>query len=79
MSADNTWSGGCSDVMQGIVVADTPAPAAKLATAYEALGPTVGADDAYLALRGVRTLPVRLAQHRPMRPRSRSGCGASRR
>jgi cystathionine beta-lyase len=49
--------------MQGIVVVDSPALAAKLSTAYEALGLSIGADDAYLALRGVRTLPVRLAQH----------------
>ena len=35
----------------------------RIATAYEALGLTIGADDAYLALRGIRTLPVRLAQH----------------
>lgn len=54
---------GHSDLMQGIVVVDSPALAAKLSTAYEALGLTIGADDAYLALRGLRTLPVRLAQH----------------
>ena len=42
--------------MQGIVVVDdSPGLAAKVATAYEALGLTVGADDAYLALRGLRT------------------------
>jgi cystathionine beta-lyase len=63
VQAATKYIAGHSDVMQGIVVADTPALAAKLATAYEALGLTVGADDAYLALRGVRTLPVRLAQH----------------
>uniref|UniRef100_UPI0015F2BCFD PLP-dependent transferase n=1 Tax=Raoultella terrigena TaxID=577 RepID=UPI0015F2BCFD len=49
--------------MQGTVVTDSKELTEKIATAYEALGLTVGADDAYLALRGVRTLPVRLAQH----------------
>lgn len=63
IQAATKYIAGHSDVMQGVVVADTPALAAKLGTAYEALGLTIGADDAYLALRGVRTLPVRLAQH----------------
>ena len=63
VQAATKYIAGHSDVMQGIVVADTPALATQLGTAYEALGLTVGADDAYLALRGVRTLPVRLAQH----------------
>ncbi|MCD2512676.1 cystathionine beta-lyase [Comamonas endophytica] len=54
---------GHSDVMQGIVVTDSAELSGKIATAHEALGLTVGADDAYLALRGLRTLPVRLAQH----------------
>lgn len=61
--AATKYISGHSDVMQGIVVTDSPALSAKIATAHEALGLTIGADDAYLALRGVRTLPVRLAQH----------------
>lgn len=61
--ASTKYISGHSDVMQGIVVADAPALSAKIALAHEALGLTVGADDAYLALRGLRTLPVRLAQH----------------
>lgn len=63
IQAATKYIAGHSDLMQGVVVADTPALAARIATAYEALGLTIGADDAYLALRGVRTLPVRLAQH----------------
>jgi len=63
IQAATKYIAGHSDLMQGIVVADTPKLAARIATAYEALGLTVGADDAYLALRGLRTLPVRLAQH----------------
>jgi len=61
--AATKYISGHSDVMQGIVVTDSEALSAKIASAHEALGLTVGADDAYLALRGLRTLPVRLAQH----------------
>jgi cystathionine beta-lyase len=63
IQAATKYISGHSDLMQGVVVVDSPSLAAKLSTAYEALGLTVGADDAYLALRGLRTLPVRLAQH----------------
>ncbi|MDM0119037.1 cystathionine beta-lyase [Variovorax arabinosiphilus] len=63
IQAATKYIAGHSDLMQGIVVVDSPVLAAKLSTAYEALGLTIGADDAYLALRGLRTLPVRLAQH----------------
>ena len=63
IQAATKYIAGHSDVMQGVVVTDTPELTDKIATAYEALGLTIGADDAYLALRGVRTLPVRLAQH----------------
>ncbi|GEQ77515.1 cystathionine beta-lyase [Comamonas testosteroni] len=63
IQAATKYIGGHSDVMQGVVVTDSAALSEKIATAYEALGLTIGADDAYLALRGIRTLPVRLAQH----------------
>ena len=63
LQASTKYIAGHSDLMQGVVVVDSPALAARIAAAHEALGLTVGADDAYLALRGVRTLPVRLAQH----------------
>ena len=63
IQAATKYIAGHSDLMQGVVVVDSPALADKLSTAYEALGLTIGADDAYLALRGLRTLPVRLAQH----------------
>lgn len=39
-----------------------PAPGA-LERASIDFGQTVGADDAYLVLRGMRSLPLRLAQH----------------
>jgi len=63
IQAATKYIAGHSDVMQGAVVVDSPVLAERLAAAHEALGLTVGADDAYLALRGLRTLPVRLAQH----------------
>ncbi|GKS98296.1 cystathionine beta-lyase [Acidovorax sp. SUPP3434] len=63
IQAATKYIAGHSDVMQGVVVTDSPEWTEKISTAYEALGLTIGADDAYLALRGVRTLPVRLAQH----------------
>jgi len=63
VQAATKYIAGHSDVMQGVVVVDSPALAAKIATTHEALGLAIGADDAYLALRGLRTLPVRLAQH----------------
>jgi cystathionine beta-lyase len=63
IQASTKYIAGHSDVMQGIVVVDSPALAARIGLCHEALGLTVSADDAYLALRGVRTLPVRLAQH----------------
>jgi len=63
IQAATKYISGHSDLMQGIVVVDSPALAKKIATTHEALGLTIGADDAYLSLRGLRTLPVRLAQH----------------
>ncbi|WP_439893397.1 cystathionine beta-lyase (plasmid) [Ralstonia sp. 25C] len=61
--AATKYVAGHSDVMLGAVIARTEAVAARIAAAHDVLGLTVGADDAYLALRGVRTLPVRMAQH----------------
>jgi cystathionine beta-lyase len=60
IQASTKYIGGHSDLMQGIVTVDTPELFALIAPTYEALGLTVGADDAYLALRGLRTLSVRL-------------------
>lgn len=63
IQAATKYIAGHSDVMQGAVVVDSPDLAERLASTHEALGLTIGADDAYLALRGLRTLPVRLAAH----------------
>jgi cystathionine beta-lyase len=61
--ASTKYISGHSDVMQGAVVVNDPALIKKIASTNEGLGFSIGADDAYLALRGVRTMPVRLAQH----------------
>jgi cystathionine beta-lyase len=63
IQATTKYLGGHSDLMQGAVSTSNPALARTLRDTHEALGLSVGADDAYLALRGIRTLAVRLAQH----------------
>lgn len=61
--AATKYIGGHSDLMMGAVVVGDPELAVRIYETYYALGLTIGADDASLALRGVRTLPIRLAQH----------------
>ncbi|HEY4318191.1 MAG TPA: cystathionine beta-lyase [Herbaspirillum sp.] len=61
--AATKYISGHSDVMQGAVVVNDAALARKIYVAHESIGLAISADDAYLALRGVRTMPVRLAQH----------------
>jgi len=54
---------GTSDVFMGSACARDPAVAKALADGVLHLGWTVSPDDAYQALRGLRTLAVRLARH----------------
>ncbi len=54
---------GHSDVVGGAVIAKTPELAEQLAWWGNCLGHTGGAFDAYLTLRGLRTLAPRLRQH----------------
>ncbi len=63
IQAITKYVGGHSDLMQGAVAVKDLDLARRLRDTHEALGLSVGADDAWLALRGVRTLAVRLAQH----------------
>lgn len=63
IQAATKYLAGHSDVMMGSVTADTPELFDRLAATHDALGLSVGADDAYLTLRGIRTLDVRLARH----------------
>ena len=63
IQAATKYLAGHSDVMMGVVTVDSADLAARIGAAYDALGLSVGADDAYLTLRGIRTLDVRLARH----------------
>jgi cystathionine beta-lyase len=56
------YIGGHADLMLGAVTA-TAAVAPRLEQARRVLGQTAGPDDAWLALRGLRTLDVRLRRH----------------
>ena len=56
------YIGGHADLMLGSVTA-TEQVAHRLEQARRVLGQTAGPDDAWLALRGLRTLDVRLARH----------------
>ncbi len=57
------YVGGHADVFMGSVAVRDPALAEKLDDVVHDMGWAVSADDAYLVLRGLRTLPVRLARH----------------
>lgn len=60
--AATKYLGGHADAMMGAVVSNQRAWQA-LERATIDFGQTVGADDAFLVLRGMRTLPLRMAQH----------------
>ncbi len=61
--AGTKYIGGHSDLMLGAVVTNDAEIAKRLNRTQYAMGYSVSADDAWLALRGVRTLPVRMNQH----------------
>jgi cystathionine beta-lyase len=61
--AGTKYVAGHSDVMLGAVVAKDEAVAARLHSAQYAMGNSISADDAWLALRGVKTMAVRMPQH----------------
>lgn len=56
------YIGGHSDLMLGAAVARDPDLNSRLGETHYALGSTVSADDAWLALRGARTLGLRMRQ-----------------
>ncbi len=62
MQAATKYIGGHSDVMFGTISANARAWP-LIADAIQLLGICAGPDDVFLALRGLRTLAVRLAQH----------------
>src|SRR5689334_7418709 len=62
MQAATKYIGGHSDIMFGTISANAKAWP-LIAEAIRLLGVCAGPDDVFLALRGMRTLSVRLAQH----------------
>ncbi|MBI2713051.1 MAG: cystathionine beta-lyase [Rhizobiales bacterium] len=62
IQAGTKYIGGHADVMFGCVSANTATLSALKNTVYT-MGLCVGPDDMYLALRGLRTLSLRLARH----------------
>jgi cysteine-S-conjugate beta-lyase len=62
IQAGTKYIGGHSDIMFGCVSANA-ATVTKLKETVRATGLCVGPDDVFLALRGLRTLAVRLARH----------------
>jgi cystathionine beta-lyase len=62
MQAATKYIGGHSDIMFGTISANAGAWP-LVAEAIQLLGVCAGPDDVFLALRGLRTLSVRLAQH----------------
>jgi cystathionine gamma-synthase len=54
--------GGHSDLLLGVAVSNDPARVTALRRARTLIGATPGALEAFLALRGLRTLPVRFAE-----------------
>ena len=62
IQAATKYIGGHADVMIGYVTANA-AHKARLEQAHDDLGLYASGDDCYLALRGLRTMPVRLARH----------------
>jgi cystathionine beta-lyase len=57
------YVGGHSDVFMGSVAVETPAMVQALDRAIVDFGWAVAPDDAYQMLRGLRTLPTRMARH----------------
>lgn len=56
------YAGGHSDLMLGAVCASDPGVVKAIAETNEDIGLCVSPDDAWLALRGLRTLPIRYAE-----------------
>lgn len=61
--AGTKYVGGHSDLMLGAVMVNDPDLITRINDTHYAMGYSISADDAWLALRGVRTLPVRMRQH----------------
>jgi cysteine-S-conjugate beta-lyase len=62
LQSASKYIGGHSDILMGTIVATEKAWPA-LAETYGSIGMFAGPDDMYLAMRGMRTMDVRLARH----------------
>jgi cystathionine beta-lyase len=62
IQAATKYIGGHADVMMGYVTANETC-AQRLADTHHELGLCASGDDCFLALRGLRTMPLRLARH----------------
>ncbi|NYT61543.1 cystathionine beta-lyase [Alcaligenaceae bacterium] len=60
--AGTKYVGGHSDLMLGAVMASDPGLIKRINDTHYAMGYSISADDAWLALRGARTLPIRMRQ-----------------
>jgi cystathionine beta-lyase len=63
LQALSKYAGGHSDVFLGSIAVNDDKVAKRVDDLIEDLGWYVSPDDAYLCLRGLRTLPVRIAEH----------------
>jgi len=61
--AGTKYVGGHSDLMLGAVAVNRAELIQKIHDTHYAMGMAISADDAWLALRGVRTMPIRMRQH----------------
>ncbi|MCJ2520259.1 MAG: aminotransferase class I/II-fold pyridoxal phosphate-dependent enzyme [Candidatus Thermoplasmatota archaeon] len=57
------YLGGHSDVIGGVIVTRERELFERIWETYKLLGPTLGAVDAFLISRGIRTLPLRVRRH----------------
>ncbi|KQW83756.1 cystathionine beta-lyase [Brevundimonas sp. Root1279] len=62
VQAVTKYVAGHSDLLMGAIAASDPAVCKRIAETIEDLGWRVSPDDAWLALRGLRTLPLRYAE-----------------
>ncbi len=62
VQAVTKYVGGHSDILMGSIAVNAPACRRAIADAIEDMGWHVSPDDAWLALRGLRTLPLRYAE-----------------
>lgn len=63
LQAGTKYLSGHSDCLIGTITSDSEATAKAIFNCLLQIGANVSADDAFLTLRGMRTLPTRLARH----------------